>query len=214
MEQLSEQKTATKRGRGRPRKHDVDADVVVTPEQYAARMAQHDAAEFAAKAANANANFFMIFKREGSPALRGLIAKSGVAAQIFIFLAEQMDRTNAVVASGTALSECLGISKGAVSKAVKLLVEENYVIRLNSGGTSVFALNDEYVWTAWASGKKTSMFRNASVLIAKSEQDTHAKRHINAILTKHQPDQAARDALESRGQQRLDIDPETGEILQ
>ena len=53
--------------------------------------------------AKKNDNFYMLFKDGGSQKVRELINISPPAAQIFMFLAEQADRTNAVVASGKAL---------------------------------------------------------------------------------------------------------------
>ena len=38
-----------------------------------------------------------------------------------MLLAEQADRTNAVVASGKALATCLGLSEPTISRAIKLL---------------------------------------------------------------------------------------------
>ena len=88
------------------------------------------AEEEARERAKKNDNFFMVFKtKEGAERLRQLINKSGAAAQVFMLLAEQADRTNAVVASGKALATCLGLSEPTISRAqsyYKRLMKMNY----------------------------------------------------------------------------------------
>ena len=87
--------------------------------------------------------------KKGAERLRQLINKSGAAAQVFMLLAEQADRTNAVVASGKALATCLGLSEPTISRAIKLLqtADENelpYLEVLKSGGTNVFYTEPRY----------------------------------------------------------------------
>ena len=89
-------------------------------------------------AAKLNQHFFMVFKKAGSPLLRDLIDKSPSACSLFLFLAEQADRTNAIVASGKALAAALNMSEATISRAIKVLIEKELIERLNSGGTNVF----------------------------------------------------------------------------
>lgn len=148
------------------------------------------AEEEARERAKKNDNFFMVFKtKEGAERLRQLINKSGAAAQVFMLLAEQADRTNAVVASGKALATCLGLSEPTISRAIKLLqtADENelpYLEVLKSGGTNVFILNPDIVWSAWKTGKDHCLFGQAKVLVTASEQDKAFRRRLNVLLAK------------------------------
>jgi hypothetical protein len=189
-----------KRGPGRPRKTN-DAGVIDSPEGFASREQQFEDEDKAREADRLNHNFFMVYREAGAPALRRLIRKNAVAGELFVFLAEQMDRTGSLVASGVALAAALGVSQPTISRAIKVLVEDKYVIRFNSGGAHVFCLNPDYVWAAWRTAKKTAMFHNAKVLMARDEQDLYARRHLNMLMAKQAP---------SSGR---DIDPETGEIF-
>lgn len=139
--------------------------------------------------AKRNDNFYMLFKDGGSQQVRELIKISPPAAQIFMFLAEQADRTNAVVASGKALAKYLNLSEATVSRALKILSKQEedkkpYLEILKSGGTNIFVLNPEIVWSAWKTGKDYCLFGNAKILITTDEQDLSMKKRLNFLLEK------------------------------
>ena len=132
----------------------------------------------------------MVFKDGGSQKVRDLIKISSPAALIFMFLAEQADRTNAVVASGKALASYLQLSEPTVSRALKLLSKreegkEPYLEIIKSGGTNVFVLNPDIVWSAWKTGKDYCLFGNAKVLVSTNEQDLGVKKRLNVLLEKN-----------------------------
>jgi DNA-binding transcriptional regulator YdaS (Cro superfamily) len=138
--------------------------------------------------AKKNDNFYMVFK-DHAEKLRELIKVSPPAAQIFMFLAEQADRTNAVVASGKALAAHLQISEATVSRAIKLLTartdeKEPYLEVIKSGGSNVFILNPDIVWSAWKTGKNSCLFGNAKVLVSTNEQDISVRKRLNVLLEK------------------------------
>lgn len=138
-----------------------------------------------------NDNFFMIFKsKEGSEQLRELIKISPPAAQLFMFLAEQADRTNAVVASGKALASYLNLSEPTISRALKILSKKEerkppYLEILKSGGSNVFVLNPDIVWSAWKTGKDYCLFGNAKILLSTNEQDIGLKKRLNVLIEKN-----------------------------
>jgi DNA-binding transcriptional regulator YdaS (Cro superfamily) len=138
--------------------------------------------------AKKNNNFYMVFK-DNAEKLRELIKISPPAAQIFMFLAEQADRTNAVVASGKALAAHLQISEATVSRAIKLLTarsdeKEPYLEVIKSGGSNVFILNPDIVWSAWKTGKNSCLFGNAKILVSTNEQDISVRKRLNILLEK------------------------------
>lgn len=140
----------------------------------------------AAERAKKNNDFFMVFKKDGSPVIRNLIGVAPIAARVFLLLAEQADRTNAIVASQIALANALGVSKPSITRAVKTLLEKKLIEVLKSGGTNVFILNPEVVWSAWKTGKDYCLFGNAKVLVSKNEQDLITRKRLNVLLEKQQ----------------------------
>jgi hypothetical protein len=157
-------------------------------EQRAADIAREEAEEAAAREeAKKNSEFYMVFRGpgRGAPALRLLIQENHHAGALFMYLAEMMDRTNAVVASGKALSEVLAISEASVSRAIKHLVDKKYVARFKTGGSNLFVANPDFVWNAWATGKQTCLFNNTKVLISKGEQDKTMMKRFNLVFEKN-----------------------------
>lgn len=159
----------------------------VSFEQRAKDIAREEAEEAAAREeAKKNHNFFQVSKGagRGAPALRKLIQDNHHAGALFMYLAEMMDRTNAIVASGKALSEVLEISEASVSRAIKHLVDNRYVARFKTGGSNLFVANPDFVWNSWATGKATCLFNNTKVLISKGEQDKTMMKRFNLVFEK------------------------------
>lgn len=170
--------------------------------------------ELARERARLNSDFYMLFKKTGSPVLRDLIGLNPTAARIFMLLAETADRTNAIVASGKALAAALGTSEASVSRSVKLLIERKLIDKFKTGNSNVFILNPEVVWSAWKTGKDYCLFGNAKVLLSKNEQDTMTQKRMNVMFAKKpqiklQSDEDGvitnMEELEAAGQQRLDV---------
>jgi len=134
--------------------------------------------------AKKNNDFFMVFKTSGSPLLRELVEISPIGIKLFLFLAENADRTNALIASGRALSIALGVSEASISRGIKILIEKKLIEKFQSGGSNVFVLNPEVVWSAWKTGKSYCLFGNAKVLISKNEQDKTTRKKLSVILEK------------------------------
>lgn len=184
--------------------------VVATPNDYKARIAtwsEEDATrEQEAELAKKNRNFYMTFKDEGSPKIRKLIRLNGVAAELFLFIGENMDKSNALVASGKAFAAALETSEASISRALKVLDEQGYIARFRTGGSNVVVANPEIVWNSWATGKTVCLFNNAKVLLSKDEQDKTLVRKFSYVLEKKLAlDQAneLQKELEKQGQNRL-----------
>jgi predicted HTH transcriptional regulator len=134
--------------------------------------------------AKKNNDFFMVFKTSGSPLLRELVEISPIGIKLFLFLAENADRTNALIASGKALSTALGVSEASISRGIKTLIDKKLIEKFQSGGSNVFVLNPEVIWSAWKTGKSHCLFGNAKVLISKNEQDKITRKRLSVVLEK------------------------------
>ena len=74
------------------------------------------------------------------------------------------------------------MSEATISRAIKVLIEKELIERLNSGGTNVFVLNPDVVWSAWKTGKTHCLFGNAKVLVSHDEQDAPTRKRLNVLL--------------------------------
>ena len=187
-----------------------NSKVISTPADYRDRVAawsEEDAArEAEAEKAKKHRNFYMPFKDEGSPKIRKLIRLNGVAAELFLFIGENMDKSNALVASGKAFSAAVDTSEASISRALKVLDEQGYIARFRSGGSNVVVANPDIVWNSWATGKTVCLFNNAKVLLSKDEQDKTLVRKFAHVLAKKLPEDEVEEVhadLEKMGQKRL-----------
>ena len=171
--------------------------------------------------------------------LRGLIGREPKAAQLILALIERMEPGGGgvVVASRTTMSELIGASVPTVARALKLLIDEGWVQRMRIGGAPALAINYRVAWVGPRGHIQHAVF-GATVIASRSEQDSMAlnppaMRQVPMLrpgelplmtgpgldppsqsdLAGIPPTVAYQAELEARGQQRLAIDPDTGEYL-
>jgi hypothetical protein len=121
---------------------------------------------------------FFQFREHNFKMIRTLNTKSPIAANMFFFLIENMDkRTNSLLISQEALCEVLNCSRMTVYNAIKLLVMEKYVQVLKSGVNNIYCVNADIVWTKRADNLYHARF-NTAVYLTSSEQDEEQKMKI------------------------------------
>jgi hypothetical protein len=130
--------------------------------------------------------YFFQFRKHNFKLIRKLNEKSPTAANLFFFLVENMlEGHNSLVVSQEALCEVLEISRMTLHRAIKLLVDEQYVQVLKSGVNNVYCVNADIVWTKRADQLYHARF-NASIYLTSSEQDEEQKlkikKHFEKIL--------------------------------
>jgi hypothetical protein len=100
-----------------------------------------------------------------------------LSASMFLFLAEHMDKGNAVACSSRVLEEAFGVSRITVWKAVKAMKESGFVHVYKMGTTNVYTLNASVVWSSWTDGREYAVFQG-SILVAGSEQEKELVQQI------------------------------------
>ncbi len=75
-----------------------------------------------------------------------------------------------VIASRNTLAEMMGVSVPTVARAIKLLIDENWVRRVRLGSATAFAINHEIAWVGAEGDKKFAEFA-AIAIASRSEQD-------------------------------------------
>lgn len=118
---------------------------------------------------NANNDFVQIY-RKPMRSFRKIIRENPVAAEIFYFLLEHMDRGNSLACSHSTLQEVTGMSKSTITRAVKFLRDEQHISVSKMGNCNVYHINADIAWTTWGNGKKYAKF-NATIVISESEQE-------------------------------------------
>ena len=187
---------------------------------------------FDARGASRMKRTFLQLEKSSLTAHRNLIRKSPVGAEILSLIWEHMDEDNSLVASQATIAEILGVNQSTVSRAVKVLIDGQWVQRIRIGGAYAFVINSAVVWQKARNQKMYARFK-ATVLASATEQ-TEAIKKLSELKLKRMPrrdetdsmvilddedppsqqemdlmvapDQAHREKLEKDGQMRIDDD--------
>ena len=87
-----------------------------------------------------------------------------------MYLVNHMSRSNALVVSQTAIAEGIGGKRGTVNKALKYLVDHNFIQIIKAGGVSIYVVNSRVAWQG-ERGARYAAF-GADVIAIESEQTT------------------------------------------
>lgn len=139
------------------------------------RERQIQAEEEQAKQARENAkkspyNNFAQLNLDQTKVLIQLTRSSPRAAEIFLFLINNMDGYNAIVCSQTVLQEALDMSRATVARAIKVLRDSGFIDIKKSGTTNIYLINKEIVWKSWGTNYRYGEFA-AKVIVSETEQD-------------------------------------------
>lgn len=122
---------------------------------------------------------------EAQEARFGLMKKSPIAYCVMDFLASNMDRYNAVICSYRVMQEKFGYSRAALSEAIKLLREHNYIDVKKTGTSNIYMLNKRLYWNSWGTNYAYAQF-GANIIISASEQDKETQERIKLEIQKRQ----------------------------
>ncbi|WP_298493779.1 replication/maintenance protein RepL [uncultured Lactobacillus sp.] len=140
---------------------------------------------------------FYQVNQANSKYLTKLAVEQPKALAILLFVIENMDGYNALMASYKVFQEKFDISRTTASNCIKYLKEHGFLYVYKSGTSNVYVVNNTLVWKSWGKNTKYCKFP-ANIILSESEQekDDLKKQRINAII--YEGDL---------------VDSETGEIL-
>lgn len=175
---------------------------------------------------------FAMVEKQALTNLDQLMAKDMQAARLIITLIKYLEPGSGgvVVISKQTMAELLDVSDSTVKRALRTLISGNWIQRVRVGNAHAIAVNDTVAWVGQRSQRRFASF-NATVIASRAEQDAadlepRTLRQLpvvnpgemllphgdvappaQGLLVGTEPhaltDQAARDELEARGQQRL-----------
>jgi DNA-binding transcriptional regulator YhcF (GntR family) len=150
-----------------------------------------------------NRNFTQVYPK-GWRRLRWLMTEKPSAAQLYTFIAENMDPDGgALVISQVVMAEELGVSEITIRRLTKWMEEKGVLARIRVGtGVYAYALSEEEVWRAWDTQKETAVFRTRTLVKKSDRHNATVSRRIRVMMKE------AQRAEENPG---IEFDPETGE---
>jgi len=130
---------------------------------------------------------FVQFNKQHLSDIEALMAESPLAARVFMFLVEKMDKKNACIMSSTVLTERFQKTRQSIYTAVKVLTTGGFLQTFRASGATVYTLNADVVWQDAGNKKQFAEF-SGNIVIAKSEQhridEDGFERKIKARTTK------------------------------
>jgi DNA-binding transcriptional MocR family regulator len=108
------------------------------------------------------------FEKKALKELQVLAIKSPAAMGTLMYMVNRMSRSNALVVSQQAMADELGIKRESVNRAIRHLVEHNFLQVIKAGGASVYVVNSRVAWQG-NRGDRYAAFQ-ADVIAIESEQ--------------------------------------------
>jgi len=108
------------------------------------------------------------FEKKALGELTKLSMASPAAMGTLMYLVNHMSRSNALVVSQAAIAEGIGSKRETVNRALKYLVDHNFVQIIKAGGVSVYVVNSRVAWQG-ERGARYAAF-GADVIAIESEQ--------------------------------------------
>jgi hypothetical protein len=108
------------------------------------------------------------FEKKALKELQNLAIKSPTAMGTLMYMVNRMSRSNALVVSQQAIANELHIKRESVNRAIKYLVDHNFIQVIKAGGASVYVVNSRVAWQG-DRGSRYAAF-GADVIALESEQ--------------------------------------------
>ena len=108
-------------------------------------------------------------KRRPLRSFKKLIQASPTAASTLMYMVNHMSRSNALVVSQAAIAKGIGAKRESVNRAVRYLVEHNFIQVIKAAGASVYVVNSRVMWQG-NRGERYAAF-GADIVAIESEQD-------------------------------------------
>lgn len=115
-----------------------------------------------------------------------LMSKSMTAYRVLRFLAHNMDNYNALICSYQVMTERLGYSRVALSRAVSLLQKYKYIKVGKAGTTNVYFINKELYWKSYGTNFSQAEF-GAKIIMTSTDQDKENEEIQKEILKSRTP---------------------------
>lgn len=115
-------------------------------------------------------NSFYQVNTKNNKYLTELAAKQPKALAILLFIFENMDNYNALMASYKVFEERFNLSQSTIKRCIKYLKDHGYLYIYKSGTSNVYVANDKLAWKSYGKNVKYCKFP-ANIMLSSSEQE-------------------------------------------
>ena len=147
------------------------------------------------------------FEKKALGELTKLSMSSPAAMGTLMYLVNHMSRSNALVVSQSAIAAGIGGKRETVNRALKYLVDHNFVQIIKAGGVSVYVVNSRVAWQG-VRGERYAAF-GADVIAIESEQtiDLDDTTPLKSVPKLHEGERlfVGNEAVDPPDQQELEL---------
>jgi hypothetical protein len=126
---------------------------------------------------------FIQFYKHSFGYVRKLMLEYPTAANVFMFLVENMGDDNALIVSQGTMADYMGLSRRTVQYAITYLYENKYIDILKTGTSNIYCINADIAWQQAHNKKRFAKFA-ARVLVSESEQSRVEKEKTPRLQIK------------------------------
>jgi hypothetical protein len=137
---------------------------------------------------------FIQFYKHSFGYVRKLMLEYPTAANVFMFLVENMGDDNALIVSQSTMADYMGLSRRTIQSATNYLFDNKYIDILKTGTSNIYCINADIAWQQSHSKKKFAKFA-ARVIISESEQGKIEKDKTARLQIKPAKKQSKVDEL-------------------
>lgn len=118
------------------------------------------------------------------PQLRNLIKTSPTAADLLLYIIENMDDRNSLICKQSVFCTALDVSLPSITRAVRVLKDLNYIKVEKFGNMNAYHVNSELLWKSWSGNKRYAELTDSEILFNgnKQVQKRKFKRHKSGII--------------------------------
>lgn len=128
-------------------------------------------------------NDFVQVQRREMRALAALGAKSPLALDLLMVMAQSMNRQNAVMLSFKAMQHIMGKSRPTIDRAIRLLRDDRWLQVVKVGTANAYVLNECVFWTDTKDKRPMATF-SAQVITTLEEQDKDLRQNREVKLNR------------------------------
>ena len=119
-------------------------------------------------------------EKKAAQELQKLIQASPTAASTLMYMVNHMSRSNALVVSQAAIAKGIGAKRESVNRAVRYLVEHNFIQVIKAAGASVYVVNSRVMWQG-NRGERYAAFGADIVAIERARSGDHRAGHAAQV---------------------------------
>lgn len=147
------------------------------------------------------------FEKKALGELTKLSMASPAAMGTLMYLVNHMSRSNALVVSQQAIADGIGGKRETVNRALRYLVQHNFVQIIKAGGVSVYVVNSKVAWQGERGARYAAFGADVVAIEAEQTIDLDDQTPLKSVPKLHQGERllVGNESIEPPDQGELEL---------